>query len=134
MSEVSNAGWKIGEIPAITDYGRIPIAGWVHGFFGLDFRVWSSETDEDFRKGWCLTHLPTGRIAMGIFTPLDRAQELADELSSLGDWSFSEDEDNRSLAAIARSFRDKHRHVVSFRSAHYSPFWAVETQPAGDPA
>lgn len=128
-----NEQWQVGEIPAITDCGRIAIAGWVRGHFGLDFRIWENAICDDYQKGWCLTHIPTGRVAMAIFAPLHRAQELADEFSLLGDWSFSENEDAKSLSVVARGFRNTHGSAVAFRSPCYSPLWPLETYSAGDP-
>ena len=126
--------WLVGEIPAATSHGRIPVAGWIKGHFGLDFRIWHDEISDDFTKGWCLTHIPTGRVTMGIFAPLAQAQELADAFAEMTDWSFAESEKAKDLVFLVRGFRNQHADTISLRSPLYSPLWPETIYPTGEAA
>lgn len=88
------AGWNAQAFDVLVDFDgeqvKQPVAGWVNGVWALDFRVFdlSEGWDEDLSGGWLLTHLPTGRRAFGIITPLDEAMKIADAINAMADWDF----------------------------------------------
>ena len=63
------------------------VAGWLKGIFAIDFRVFLEEDDDnDYRKGWVLTHLPTGMICAKMGCPRLEAFRWADEIAALPGW------------------------------------------------
>lgn len=82
-------GWTIGEIPTASPAGRHPVAGWVKGSFGLDFRAawYQQEAHPDGTAGWVITHIPTGFALFGVLMSLPAAQAIVDEIAALCDWT-----------------------------------------------
>jgi hypothetical protein len=69
--------------------GEQQIAGWLWGNFALDFRIWDDDMGEPYCPGWLLSHVPTGLALFGIEGSLAHAQEMAEGIARLGDWSFT---------------------------------------------
>lgn len=96
---MADAIWKAGEFNfSAADGATVRVAGWVKGFWALDFRVWYGA--KSLFAGWALSHIPTGRLAVGILDDLEKAQAIADLVDGLGDWNFTEYE-------RVRDFRDQ---------------------------
>ena len=80
--------WAVGAVPIANAKGRVDLAGWTDGTFGLDFRVADGAAASEINSGiWALTHLATGRLVCGIAAPLDQAQGFVAMLHAAADWS-----------------------------------------------
>lgn len=88
------AEWQAGAFDArCTGDVLIPIAGWIKGPFGLDFRAFVGGYElglggyEFPKRGWCITHTPTGYAIQNVVGDLEEAKAVADRLTAFGDWS-----------------------------------------------
>jgi len=43
--------------------------------------------------GWCITHIPTGKVCYFLFNDPKTAEQFATELEALGDWGTTEPSD-----------------------------------------
>lgn len=117
MSE--QAQWAVGEIPVRLKDEQGPahtvIAGWVKGLWALDFRVFDESRgwDDELCSGWMLTHIPTGFCAFGILAPLPEAQEIADEIDGMADWSFTDPDGAKNLKGVQAKVREEFEGRIS---------------------
>lgn len=100
---MSGQGWTVGEIPLATTRGTQVVAGWLKGYFAIDFRVFLNR-EEEWQGGWAITHLPTGYVTRRIFSDLRIAQAFTDALADLGDWSFTE-VDAHTIAPLGKAVK-----------------------------
>jgi hypothetical protein len=85
---------------------QVPIAGWINGLFALDFRVMLDMNDE-YRKGWVLTHLPTGFIVVKLGLDRDAAIAVADEIAACADWNFTDPAGAKPISAAVKPIFDR---------------------------
>lgn len=101
---LNKEGWHVGEVEIATTRGKQVVAGWINGNFSLDFRAFL-DSNEYWQGGWTLTHLPSGYVVRRIFAELKVAQDYADALADMGDWSFSEPNQHVRLAPMASAVK-----------------------------
>lgn len=108
----------------------LPVAGWVWGKWGLDFRVWKND-EGDCIQGWCLTHTPTGYKAFGIHAKLEDAQRIAEQIDAMADWSFTKPEDAKKLSGIIPAVKERFGHRVTRDNPTFGP-WFYTLGPVMD--
>jgi hypothetical protein len=115
--------WRPGGFTVNTDHGPRTVAGWISEPFALDFRVWWNRVDEDYTKGWLLTHIPTGFQCFGIAASLERAFEIAGRMSALGDWNFTDPEAKKPLLPAVRSLVEELGNELLMGGASLAPLY-----------
>jgi hypothetical protein len=121
--------WRPGGFQVSTDQGTAEVAGWLHGHFALDFRLFRDEWGDWSERGWQLTHVPTGMVAAGILAPLDRACEIADEIAAAADWDFTDPSEARSRGPAAMAVIAAHE-GVAIRTTGRGPLFKSAMVPA----
>ena len=70
------------------DTGPARIAGWVREPFAIDPRRYIDVEAAEMRRGWVITHLPTGFIVGAVRAGRAEAISIADWLLDQADWDF----------------------------------------------
>lgn len=120
--------WEAGEFSIRVKSGEeepedVRVAGWIKWPFALDFRVYLDE-DDDFVKGWVLTHIPSGYIIANIGGPLEDAMMWGDRFMALPGWEALTPETSREMVPLVRPlFEDMGKANLSGLGSPLGPVW-----------